>query len=154
MMPMVTQSIGLIDAMRVIIVGLLYVLISFSILGTIIMMAHERIKELRILLSIGMRKKKMQFMILIETFFMALLGAVLGFLTSYPIVSYFKENPIQFRGKTAAGWESFGIDPIMPTLVDFSVFTKHTLIILVISTLLSIYAMRQISNLKPVASRN
>lgn len=92
-------------------------------------------------------------MILTETFFMALLGAVLGLLASYPIVKYFKENPIQFRGKAAAGWETFGIDPIMPTLVDFGVFTKHTLIILVVSTLLSIYAVREVSNLRPVASK-
>lgn len=153
MLPMLTQSIGLIDAMRVIIVVLLYVLISFSILGTIIMMTHERITEFRILLSIGMQKKRMQLMILTETFFMALLGAVLGLLASYPIVKYFKENPIQFRGKAAAGWETFGIDPIMPTLVDFGVFTKHTLIILVVSTLLSIYAVREVSNLRPVASK-
>ena len=153
MLPMLTQSIGLIDALRVIIVVLLYVLISFSILGTIIMMAHERMTELRILLSIGMRKKVMQLMVLIETFFMALFGAVLGFLASYPIVNYFKVNPIQFRGKVADGWESFGIDPIMPTTVDFGVFTKHTLIILVISILLSIYAIHQISSLKPVASK-
>jgi len=151
MLPMLTQSIGLIDAMRVISIVLLYILISFSILGTIIMMVHERLNELRIVLSIGMRKTKMQIMILTETFFMALLGAVLGFLASYPIVSYFKARPIEFKGKTAAGWESFGIDPILPTLVDFDVFTKHSLIILVISVLLSIYAIRQVSILKPVA---
>ncbi|TVZ28675.1 ABC-type lipoprotein release transport system permease subunit [Gillisia sp. Hel_I_86] len=153
MLPMLTQSIGLIDAMRVITIVLLYILISFSILGTIIMMVHERLNELRIVLSIGMRKTKMQLMILIETFFMALLGAVLGFLSSYPLVSYFKARPIEFRGKTAAGWEAYGIDPILPTLVDFGVFTKHTLIILVVSILLSIYAIRQVSILKPVASK-
>lgn len=153
MIPMVAQSIGLIDAMRVIIVALLYILISFSILGTIIMMAHERMTELRILLSIGMGKMRMQLMILIETFFMALLGAVLGFLASYPIVNYLKINPIQFRGKAAAGWESFGIDPIMPTTVNFGVFTKHTLIMLVVSIFLSIYAIRKISSLKPVSPK-
>ena len=153
MLPMLTQSIGLIDAFRVIIIVLLYVLISFSILGTIIMMTHERMNELRIVLSIGMRKTKMQLMIVIETFFMALLGAILGFLASYPLVSYFKARPIEIKGKAAIGWESFGIDPILPTLVDFGIFTKHTLIILVISILLSIYAIRQVSILKPVASK-
>ena len=66
MLPMLTQSIGLIDALRVIIVVLLYVLISFSILGTIIMMAHERMTELRILLSIGMRKKRAILLLIIS----------------------------------------------------------------------------------------
>jgi len=153
MMPMVTQSLGLIDAMRVITVVLLYILISFSILGTIIMMTHERTKELQILLAIGMQKKKMKFMVIMETVLMALFGSVLGFLASYPIVSYFKLNPIQFSGKVAAGWESFGIDPIMPTIVDFEIFTKHTLIILIITILLAYYAIRKISKLKTVTTK-
>ncbi len=42
MLPMLTQSLGLIDAMRVITIVLLYILISFSILGTIIMMAQRK----------------------------------------------------------------------------------------------------------------
>lgn len=150
MMPMVTQSIGLIDAMRVIVIILLYILISFSILGTIIMMTHERLTELRILLAIGMKKSIMQIMLIVETIFLSLFGALIGFFASYPIVSYFNINPIQFRGKAAAGWESFGIDPIMPTIVDFSVFIRHTLIILVVSILLAIYSLRKITRLKTV----
>lgn len=153
MLLMLTQSIGLVDAMRIITIVLLYILISFSILGTIIMMTHERMNELRIVLSIGMRKTKLQLMILTEIFFMALLGAILGFFVSYPIVGYFEARPIEIKGKSAAGWESYGIDPILPTLVDFGVLTKHALIILVISILLSIYAIRQVSTLKPVASK-
>ena len=95
----------------------------------------------------------MKFMVIMETVLMALFGAALGFLASYPIVNYFKLNPIQFRGIVAAGWEEFGIDPIMPTIVDFGIFAKHTLIILIITVLLAYYAIRKITKLKTVSTK-
>ncbi|MCB0595290.1 MAG: ABC transporter permease [Lewinellaceae bacterium] len=153
MMPMVTQSLGLVDAMRIIVLVMLYFLISFGILGTIIMMANERLKEFKVLLAVGMQKSKMAGMLLLESVLIALMGAALGFLVSYPAVSYLKEHPITFRGKAAAGWEAFGIDPVMPSVVDFSIFILHTLIILVIAIVLSLYALNKIRRLKVVTSK-
>lgn len=153
MMPMVTQSLGLVDAMRIIVLFLLYILISFGILGTIIMMTNERMREFRVLLAVGMRKSKMAAMLLLETSVMALIGAVLGFLVSYPVVAYLREHPISFSGRAAAGWESFGIDPIMPTVVEFSIFILHTLVILLIAVLLSAYALNKIRCLQVVSSK-
>jgi putative ABC transport system permease protein len=153
MMPMVTQSIGLIDAMRIIVLAMLYLLISFSIFGTIIMMTNERLLEFKVLLAVGMRKTKMTAMVLLESILLAITGAALGFAMSYPVVFYLKEHPLTFRGKAAEGWESFGIDPVMPTVVDFSIFTLHSLVILVISVLLSIYATNKIRRLKVVSEK-
>lgn len=152
MMPMVTQSLGLVDAMRIIVLIMLYVLISFGILGTIIMMINERLREFKVLLAIGMRKVKMGTMLLMESILIALMGAVLGFLASFPVVSYMKEHPITFRGRAAAGWESFGIDPVMPTVVDVHIFILHTLVILMVAILLSAYALNKIRRLEVVSA--
>ena len=154
MMPMVTQSLGLVEAMRIIVIVMLYFLISFSILGTIIMMTNERLKEFKVLLAIGMQKTKMSAMILLESFLLSVIGAVIGFSFSFPVVSYLEKNPISFKGRAAAGWESFGIDPIMPTVMDSSTFILHTLIILTISVILSIYALNKIRCLEVIASKN
>ncbi len=153
MMPMATQSLGLIDAMRVIVLALLYLLISFGIFGTIIMMANERLLEFRVLLAIGMQKTKMGAMVLLESVSLAVLGAALGFLASYPVVTYLHEHPVTFKGRAAQGWESFGIDPVMPTVVDFSMFAMHSAVILVISALLSVYALNKIRSLEVVPEK-
>lgn len=153
MMPMVTQSLGLVDAMRIIVLVMLYVLISFGILGTIIMMTNERLREFKVLLAVGMQKGKMAGMLLMESVLIAIMGAVLGFLASYPVVSYMKEHPITFKGRAAAGWESFGIDPVMPTVVDVAIFILHTLIILLIAIVLSLYALNKIRHLEVVTSK-
>lgn len=153
MMPMVTQSLGLVDAMRVIVLALLYILISFGILGTIIMMTNERLREFKVLLAVGMKKSKMAMMLLLESIMIALIGAVLGFLVSYPVVSYLKVHPITFKGRVASGWESFGIDPVMPAVVDFSIFILHTLIILLVAIVLSVYALLKIRHLEVVTTK-
>lgn len=150
MMPMINQSLGLIDGMGVITLLLVYVLISFTILGTIVMMTSERIGEFKILLAVGMRKKLMGFMILLEMATLALLGAILGFTASYPVVKYFNLNPIELKGKGAEGFRHYGLDPVLPTLIDFTLFAKHTLIILLVSVLLSFYAINIIRKLKVV----
>ncbi|MAT54088.1 MAG: hypothetical protein CMN32_06370 [Saprospirales bacterium] len=153
MMPMVTQSLGLVDAMRIIVLAMLYILISFGILGTIIMMTNERLRELKVLLAVGMQRWKMAVMILLESVLIAIIGAALGFAVSYPVVSYMNEHPITFRGRAAAGWESFGIDPVMPTVVDFGIFTTHSLVILLLSVLLSFYALNKIRHLQVVSAK-
>lgn len=153
MMPMVTQSLGLVEAMRVITIVLLYLLIGFGILGTIIMMSNERTKEFKVLLAVGMLKSKMAAMILLESVFLAVIGATLGFLVSFPVVRYLEVHPITFKGRAAAGWESFGIDPMMPTILDMSTFVLHTIIILVLSVILSIYALNKIRHLKVVDTK-
>lgn len=154
MMPMVTQSLGLLEAMRVITIVLLYLLIGFGILGTIIMMTNERIKEFKVLLAVGMLKSKMATMILLESIFLTVIGAALGFLVSFPVVRYLEVHPITFKGRAAAGWESFGIDPVMPTIVDMSTFVLHTIIILILSVVLSFYALNKIRHLKVVGTKN
>lgn len=153
MLPMVTQSLGLVEAMRVIVLVVLYVLISFGILGTIIMMTNERKREFKILLAVGMQKYKIAGMLLLEAVMIAVLGAGLGFLASYPVVAYLHEYPITFRGRAAMGWESFGIDPIMPAVVDASMFLSHTVIVLVVAIVMTTYSLNKIRRLQVVVSK-
>ena len=153
MMPMVTQSIGLVDAMRIIVLVMLYCLIGFGILGTLIMMSDERAQEFKVLLALGMHKSKMAGMILVESVLIAFIGAALGFFASYPIVAYMETYPITFKGRAAAGWESFGIDPVMPTVVDVDIFVLHTLIILTLTIFLSFYALDKIRHLEVISSK-
>ena len=92
-------------------------------------------------------------MILLESVFLAVIGATLGFLVSFPVVRYLEVYPITFKGRAAAGWESFGIDPVMPTILDMSTFVLHTIIILVLSVILSLYALNKIRHLKVVSAK-
>jgi len=131
----------------------LYLIISFGIFGTILMMVKEREYEFGVLLSIGMSRRLLAFSTWIEILFMALLGIVFGMLAALPLVHYFKVNPIDFSqygdgmAETYAKW---GFDPIFPTIMDASLFYSQAILVLVITSLLAFFAIWKVYKLKPV----
>ena len=131
----------------------LYLIISFGIFGTILMLVKEREHEFGILLSIGMSRRMLAFSTWLEILLMALLGVVFGMLAALPLVYYFKVNPIDFSeyGKEMAeSYEKWGFDPIFPTVMDASLFYSQAILMLVITSLLALFAIWKIYKLKPV----
>ncbi len=130
----------------------LYLIISFGIFGTILMMVKEREHEFGILLSIGMSRGLLAFSTWVEILLMALLGVILGMLAALPLVHYFKVNPIDFSeyGEMAESYEKWGFDPIFPTVMDASLFYSQAIIMAIITSLLALFAIWKIYKLKPV----
>ena len=130
----------------------LYLIISFGIFGTILMMVKEREHEFGILLSIGMSRGLLAFSTWVEILLMALIGVILGMLAALPLVHYFKVNPIDFSdyGEMAESYEKWGFDPIFPTVMDASLFYSQAIIMAIITSLLALFAIWKIYKLKPV----
>jgi len=131
----------------------LYLIISFGIFGTILMMMKEREYEFGVLLSIGMNRRLLALSTWIEIVLMALLGVVLGMLAALPLVQYFKVNPIDFseygEGMTET-YAKWGFDPIFPTIMDASLFYAQAILVLIITSLLALFAIWKVYKLKPV----
>lgn len=131
----------------------LYLIISFGIFGTVLMMVKEREYEFGVLLSIGMSRRLLAFSTWIEILLMAFLGAILGMLVALPLVHYFKVNPIDFSdygdgmAETYAKW---GFDPIFPTIMDASLFYSQAILVLIIASILALFAIWKIYKLKPI----
>lgn len=131
----------------------LYLIISFGVFGTILMMVKEREYEFGVLLSIGMSRKLLAFSTWIEILLMAFLGVILGMLVALPLVHYFMVNPLDFSdygegmAETYAKW---GFDPIFPTIMDASLFYSQAILVLIIASLLALFAIWKIYKLKPV----
>ena len=82
---------------------ILYMVISFGIFGTVLMMLAERKHEFGVLIAVGMKRSKLALVLLIEIITIALLGAFIGIFGAYPVIGYFFLNPIRFGGR--GGWE-------------------------------------------------
>ncbi len=130
----------------------LYLIISFGIFGTVLMLVKEREHEFGILLSIGMSRRLLAFSTWLEILLMALLGVVFGMLAALPLVYYFKVNPIDFSRyeDMAENYEKWGFDPIFPTIMDASLFYSQAILMLIITSLLALFAIWKIYKLKPV----
>ena len=135
--------------------GILYMLICFGILGTLLMMMVERKFEMGMLVAIGMKKPKLIALLIFESVFTVFTGCMLGIIASIPLVYYLNRHPIKIGGETAKAYARFGFEPIFPTSTEASNFINQGLIVLVIGLLLSLYPMYTVIRLNPAtAMRN
>lgn len=153
LMPELVQAREMDTAGNYIILFILYVIITFGIFGTILMMTKEREYEMGVLLSIGMKRQQMGIMIWLEIVMLGLLGALAGMIAVFPLVLYFYKNPVDF-GKLSEemkdAYEKFGFEPIFPAALDWTVFSTQAIVVLVITCVLAIYPLLKIRKLKPV----
>ncbi|TRW98921.1 ABC transporter permease [Flavobacterium gawalongense] len=130
--------------------GILYLIIGFGLFGTVLMMTAERKYEFGMLIAIGMKKTKLELILLGETLLITFFGVLLGFLLSLPLVIYLKERPIRFGGEIAKVYEQFGFEALFPTDVDQSIFLTQSLIVLAMAIVIGLYPLWHVRGLDPV----
>lgn len=129
---------------------MLYLLVSFGIFSTLLMMMAERKFEYGMLLAIGMKKRQLAYVMTLESLFVSLAGSIVGLTISIPIIYYLKIHPIRFTGEIAKVYEMYGFEAIFPTSMDPIIFLQQTAIIAIISLVLSIYPVIKILTIEPV----
>lgn len=133
-------------------ITILYFIISFVLLGTVIMMVSEREREFGILVSIGMRKSRLAVVTVLENLMLTLGGAIVGMALVKPVQFYFKYNPIDLSGQMKEAIEQFDFEPKLYTTTSFIINLNHGAIVFVIGILVSSYAVWKIMKLEPVKS--
>ncbi|HBX85406.1 MAG TPA: hypothetical protein DEH40_11930 [Marinilabiliales bacterium] len=129
-------------------VGILYFIIFFGIFGTVLMMVSERRREFGVLVAIGMRKRLLIGVVVIEMFFIGFMGTLSGFLAAIPLVVWFRQFPITFTGEMAKMYEDMGFDPIMPTAPVEGYFTWQAVVILIMVLIACYIPLQKIRKMK------
>ena len=150
MLPELEQTIIADSVGGLIMVFILYMIITFGIFGTVLMMTQERLYELGVMISIGMKKLKLVWMLILETLVLTSVGILSGIILVAPFVFYFNANPINLAGDQAAMMEKFGFESSIPLLTDFDIPLTHGTIIFCISIIIAIYPTITILYLNPI----
>jgi len=123
--------------------------LAFGIINTMLMVVLERTRELGMLTAIGMNKKKVFFMILLESVFLSLIGAVIGMLISYIAVRITGATGINLAS-AAEGFEALGYSAIVYPRISAGFFGIVTILIIITGILSSIYPAMKALKLNPV----
>jgi len=150
MMPELDQAVQGKMASGAIIVGVLYMIVAFGIFGTVLMMANERMYEFGVLVAIGMNRKRLALVTILEALLISFLGVIAGYVASLGLIGYFVNNPIHMTGALAKSYEQFGLAPYIYTGFHLNIFLNQAIIIFVLSVLICLYPLLKISKLKPV----
>jgi len=123
--------------------------LGFGIVNTMLMAVLERVKELGMLMAVGMNKKRVFFMIMLETVFLGLVGAAIGMLITYLLVWQTGKTGIDLRALYGEGFETIGFSAhIFPKLTPGS-FYQITFLVILTGILASIYPARKALKLNP-----
>ncbi|RLD47537.1 MAG: ABC transporter permease [Bacteroidetes bacterium] len=149
-LPELKQLIQTKSVSSYVMLGLLYMIVGFGVLGTVIMMTAERRKEFGLLVAVGMKKFRLEMTVFSETIFLGFVGVILGFAASLPIIFYYSINPIVLSGTMAAMYEKNGFEPVIQFSSDTGYMFAQLIIVGIIVLISATYPIFKISSLKPV----
>jgi len=149
-MPDIVQHIETDTASMYIISGVLYLLISFGIFSTLLMMLAERRREFGMLVALGMKRGILARLAVIASVLVAFLGAITGILISFPVVWYLEKHPIKAWGALRETFERLGFEAIFPTVLQADIFISQTAIVLTLALILAVYPAWHILRLNTV----
>ncbi|MBC8755026.1 ABC transporter permease [Kordia sp. YSTF-M3] len=154
MIPEMDQFIEADSTAHYIIIGVLYFVISFGLFGTLLMMIFERKHELGILIAIGMKKRLLALVLLLESIMISLLGCFAGVIGGILFIKWFTIYPIHLTGELKEVYEDYGIESIIYFSSHEKIFITQTLVVLIVSILLAFYPGYKVMKLKPVEAIN
>jgi len=125
----------------------LYLIVGFGILGTVIMMTNERKREFSMMISLGLSRRRLKVITVLELTLLTLTGVLLATAVTIPVTFFFSVHPIQLTGDLAQSYIELGMEPVMPTIVDAKIFITQSLTILFFACLTFIYPIRKITKL-------
>jgi putative ABC transport system permease protein len=148
--PTLNQQIEGDDVSGQMFLAILYFIIFFGIIGTVMMMVAERRREFGVMVGIGMRKTKLILMVVTEMVLIGFLGTAAGMLASMPLVYNFNVNPIHYTGNMAKMYEDMGFEAVMPTAPIDNYFAAQGIIILLMVLLACLVPLRKIKKMKVI----
>lgn len=147
--PELAYADELMSQMLYIIIGIIMLALSFGIINTMLMAVLERRKELGMLMSVGMSKRRVFAMVIIETLLLALISGPLGIIAGYLSISSTAETGLNLA-MFSDGLSSYGIGTIIYPSLPQSFYFGTAAIVFIMTLLAAIYPARHALKLNPV----
>jgi len=123
--------------------------LSFGIINTMLMAIMERVREIGMLMAIGMNKVKIFLMIMLETVFLSVTGGILGLIISWVVVEITASTGIDLSG-IADGLNSMGYSSFLYPELEFVYYAFIGLLVVVTAIFASIMPARKALKFNPV----
>lgn len=141
MQPELLQMIRGDRAGGIVMMIILYLIIGFGILGTVIMMIAERKKELAIMVAVGMQKTRLGKILFFETLYIGLIGVLAGMVINIPLIAIMIQHPIPLTGDLEKIMVDMGFEAKMYFSGAPFVFLNQVLIVFSICCFVSVYPL-------------
>jgi ABC-type lipoprotein release transport system permease subunit len=135
--------------MVVYIMAVIMLALAFGILNTMLMAIFERMRELGMLLAIGMSKLRVFFMIMMESVILTLTGATAGLILVYFTLGYLGEKGIDMTSVGGESMAEFGYDAIIFPFAYTDDYITTIILVTITAILAAVYPAIKALRLNP-----
>lgn len=147
--PELTFLVEMAGVMITVILIIILMALGFGLVNTMLMSVFERTRELGMLLSVGMNKKRVFMMILLETTFLSLLGALGGIILSTGSIFLASQNGIDLSSVGGDSMEAFGFSAVVYPSLNISLYIRLIILVIITAILTTIYPAMKATRLSP-----
>lgn len=140
---------SMIGSVSMIYLGIIMLALVFGIINTMLMAVLERIRELGMLMAIGMNKLRVFTMIVLETTFLSLAGAPLGLLLGWLSISYVGKYGLDLSAFSAT-MKMYGLSQVVYFEVPPNLYAQVAIAVTITAILASIYPALKAIRLRTV----
>ncbi|MDX9907427.1 MAG: FtsX-like permease family protein, partial [Bacteroidales bacterium] len=149
--PLLAGLSSMMDQMAYLLLIVILIAMAFGIINTMMMAVLERTRELGMLMAVGMNRRKVFVMIMLETILLSLVGTVIGIVISAMTIHYTGINGINFS-KWAEGYESWGYSSLIYPVLYLRFYIGMTVLVIITAVFSSIYPARKALKLNPASA--
>ncbi|MEO0332531.1 MAG: FtsX-like permease family protein, partial [Bacteroidota bacterium] len=139
------------DQYMVIFIVIILLALSFGIVNTMLMAILERVREIGMLMAIGMNRTRLFGMITLETLFLVLIASPLGLLLAYLTIQWLGRYGLDLSG-IYQGYAAYGFQPIIYPHLAPIYYGRMMLMVAIAAILASIYPSITAIRLNPVTA--
>ena len=144
-MSLLTDSM---DQYMYIFILIILLALCFGIINTMLMSVLDRVKEIGMLMAIGMNKRKIFIMIILESVMLTFTGGVLGIIIGSGVTKIFETKPIDVS-MFADGLEKYGLATQIYTSLRLETIVTITILVIATGIFSAIYPARKALKLNP-----
>ncbi len=131
--------------------GVILFALLFGITNTMLMSVLERVREFGVLMAIGMKRRRVFSMIIIETITLSLVGGIVGMILASITIAYFGYAGINLSAFTA-GLSEWGLGSILYPHLPIYFYVSITIMILITAVFSAVYPAVKAIRLKPATA--
>ena len=118
--------------------GIILFALLFGITNTMLMSVMERVREFGVLMAIGMKRRRVFSMIIVETVSLSIVAAIIGMILAALLINYFGNQGINLSA-FAEGMSAWSISPILQPTLPINFYISITIMVLITAILSAIY---------------
>ncbi len=137
------------DVIDAIFLGIILFALLFGLTNTLLMSVLDRTRDFGVLLAVGMYRRRLFTMIVLESLFLSFTGGIVGVAAGWLVTNYFNVHGIDLSS-VSTGLSAYGIPTMLYPFIRPSLYGTLAVMMVMTSIVAALYPAIKAVKLKPV----